>query len=235
MIHNDSNARERREQRMSEQDTPGDAQLPPAAVRTSVRIPLQFGDGYRTQAQAFTFKGLVDGLEHLAFGLGRYEEARVPLVRVHSECLTGDVFGSARCDCGPQLRDAAEKISNAGGYLIYLRQEGRGIGLYNKLDAYALQDQGLNTYEANEALGLPSDDRDYAAAAQMLHTLGVSQIRLLSNNPDKAAQLSRHGIAVRAKVPTGVFVTSSNLRYLQTKVAVTGHRIALSPALNPAA
>jgi GTP cyclohydrolase II len=212
---------------MSEQSAPGPE---PAAIRNSVRIPLQFEDGFRTQAQAFTFEGLVDGLEHVAFGLGRYVDQKTPLVRVHSECLTGDVFGSARCDCGPQLRDAAEKISKAGGYLIYLRQEGRGIGLYNKLDAYALQDQGLNTYEANEALGLPSDGRDYAAAAQMLHALGVSQIRLLSNNPDKEAQLVRRGIKVRDKVPTGVFVTASNLRYLQTKVAVTGHRIALNPA-----
>ena len=208
----------------------GSEALPPAAVRTSVGIPLQFGDGYRTQAQVFTFEGLVDGQEHVAMGLGPFREAAVPLVRLHSECLTGDVFGSARCDCGPQLRDAVEKITQSGGYLIYLRQEGRGIGLYNKLDAYALQDQGLNTYEANEALGLPSDGRDYGAAAQILHALGVSRIRLLSNNPDKAAQLSSRGISVRAKVPTGVFVTPSNLRYLQTKVTVTGHRIALSPA-----
>jgi GTP cyclohydrolase II len=162
--------------------------------------------------------------------LGRYDEVDIPLVRLHSECMTGDVFGSARCDCGPQLRDAAEKVGQAGGYLIYLRQEGRGIGLYNKLDAYALQDQGLNTYEANEALGLPSDARDYSAAAQMLKTLGAERIRLLSNNPDKAAQLVGHGIEVKGKVPTGVFVTPTNLRYLQTKVNVTGHRIALNGA-----
>ena len=208
----------------------GSEALPPAAVRTSVRIPLQFGDGYRTEARVFTFEGLVDGQEHVAMGLGPFEQAAVPLVRLHSECLTGDVFGSARCDCGPQLRDAAEKITQSGGYLIYLRQEGRGIGLYNKLDAYALQDQGLNTYEANEALGLPSDARSYAAAAQILRTLKAPEIQLLSNNPDKAAQLGRHGITVRDKVPTGVFVTSSNLRYLQTKVSVTGHRIALNSA-----
>jgi GTP cyclohydrolase II len=163
-------------------------------------------------------------------GLGPYREAAVPLVRLHSECLTGDVFGSARCDCGPQLRDAAEQITNVGGYLIYLRQEGRGIGLYNKLDAYALQDKGLNTYEANEALGLPSDARDYTAAAQILHALEAPEIRLLSNNPDKAVQLGRNGITVRDKVPTGVFVTASNLRYLQTKVSVTGHGIVLNPA-----
>lgn len=209
----------------------GDGDSPTASVRTSVRIPLlRFGAGagFETDARAFTFKGLVDGQEHLAFGLGPYREAGdVPLVRLHSECLTGDVFGSARCDCGPQLEDAARRISRDGGYLLYLRQEGRGIGLYNKLDAYALQDQGLDTFEANEALGLPSDGRDYAAAAQILRALGVPEIRLLSNNPDKAAQLGRHGIAVRERVPTGVFVTPSNLRYLQAKVEIAGHRIVL--------
>jgi GTP cyclohydrolase II len=220
---------------MSEQSTPERAGLPSATIRTSVRIPLQFGDGYRTEAQAFTFGGLVDGQEHLAFGLGAFAEAEVPLVRLHSECLTGDVFGSARCDCGPQLRDAAQKISRAGGYLIYLRQEGRGIGLYNKIDAYALQDQGMNTYEANVALGLPPDGRDYSAAAQMLRTLGVSRIRLLSNNPDKAVQLGRRGITVLDKVPTGVFATPSNLRYLQAKVSVSGHLITLNPSLKPVA
>ena len=203
------------------------ASLAPASVRTSVRIPLGFSDGFKVEAQVFTFDGLADGQEHLALGLGDYRHTRTPLVRLHSECLTGDVFGSARCDCGPQLRDAAEQISLAGGYLLYLRQEGRGIGLYNKLDAYALQDQGLNTYEANEALGLPSDGRDYTAAAQMLSTLGARRIELLSNNPDKAKQLAAHGIEIQRKVPTGVFVTPTNLRYLQTKVNVTGHQILL--------
>jgi GTP cyclohydrolase II len=203
------------------------ASLAPASVRTSVRIPLRFSDGFHVDAQVFTFDGLVDGQEHIALALGDYRHTKTPLVRLHSECLTGDVFGSARCDCGPQLRDAAEKISRVGGYLVYLRQEGRGIGLYNKLDAYALQDQGLNTYEANEALGLPSDGRDYTAAAQMLTTLGARRIELLSNNPDKAKQLSAHGIEIQRKVPTGVFVTPTNLRYLQAKVNVTGHQILL--------
>ena len=211
------------------------AALAQASVRTSVRIPLQFSDGFRVEAQVFTFDGLADGLEHVALGLGDFRHTDTPLVRLHSECLTGDVFGSARCDCGPQLRDAAEQISKAGGYLLYLRQEGRGIGLYNKLDAYALQDQGLNTYEANEALGLPSDGRDYTAAAQMLTTLGARRIELLSNNPDKAKQLAVHGIEIQRKVPTGVFVTPTNLRYLQTKVNVTGHQILLDSAVVPAA
>ena len=203
------------------------ASLAPASVRTSVRIPLRFGDGFHVEAQVFTFDGLVDGQEHIALALGDYRNTSTPLVRLHSECLTGDVFGSARCDCGPQLRDATEKIAQVGGYLLYLRQEGRGIGLYNKLDAYALQDQGLNTYEANEALGLPSDGRDYTAAAQMLTTLGARRIELLSNNPDKAKQLAAHGIEIQRKVPTGVFVTPTNLRYLQAKVNVTGHQILL--------
>ena len=126
----------------------------------------------------FTFPGLADGKEHLALGLGDPDAARgAPLVRPHSECLTGDVFGSARCDCGPQLREAVERITEAGGYLLYLRQEGRGIGLYAKLDAYALQDAGLDTYEANLALGHGEDERDYTAAAQMLRPSGVDRIR----------------------------------------------------------
>jgi GTP cyclohydrolase II len=213
------------------------ASFAPTSVRTSVRLPLRFSDGFHVDAQVFTFDGLADGQEHVALALGDYRHTSTPLVRLHSECLTGDVFGSARCDCGPQLRDATEKIAQVGGYLLYLRQEGRGIGLYNKLDAYALQDQGLNTYEANEALGLPSDGRDYTAAAQMLTTLGARRIELLSNNPDKAKQLSAHGIEIQRKVPTGVFVTPTNLRYLQTKVTVTGHQILLdgSGATIPAA
>src|SRR5689334_9417477 len=129
--------------------------LPEAAVRTQVRVPLRFADGYATSAVVTTFHGLVDGREHLALGLGR--QTAVPLVRPHSECLTGDVFGSQRCDCGPQLREAVQRIAETGGYVLYLRQEGRGIGLYDKLDAYALQDAGVDTYDANVALGHGED------------------------------------------------------------------------------
>jgi GTP cyclohydrolase II len=194
--------------------------LPDAAVRTQVTVPMRFPDGYATTARVISFTGLVDGREHLAFGLGR--TTSVPLVRPHSECLTGDVFGSQRCDCGPQLREAVERITAAGGYLLYLRQEGRGIGLYDKLDAYALQDAGLDTYEANLALGFAPDERDYAAAAQMLGALGVSTISLLSNNPDKAAQLGRLGLTIAARVPTGVHLSEANAGYLSAK-ARNGH------------
>jgi GTP cyclohydrolase II len=199
--------------------------FPAATQRSRVRVPLRFGDGYSVDAELVTFHGLVDGQEHVAVVLG--EPGPTPLVRLHSECLTGDVFGSARCDCGPQLREAVERIAERGGVLLYLRQEGRGIGLYNKLDAYALQDQGLDTYAANTALGLPEDDRDYTAAAQMLKALGIESLDLLSNNPDKAGQLRELGIDVHDRVPTGVFTTAHNVRYLRAKVLQTQHTLPL--------
>ncbi|MFI6868128.1 GTP cyclohydrolase II [Nocardia sp. NPDC050406] len=197
-----------------------------ASVRTRVRIPLTFADGYSTTAEAVTFTGLGDGREHVAFVLG--EPGETPLVRLHSECLTGDVFGSARCDCGPQLRESVQRIAETGGVLLYLRQEGRDIGLYNKLDAYALQDQGRDTYQANTDLGFPEDARDYTAAAQMLSALGISELDLLTNNPDKSRQLIDLGIAVRSTVPTGVHATPNNLRYLRAKVDHTGHTIQIA-------
>src|SRR3954454_7524982 len=206
--------------------------LPTATIRTEVSVPLRFADGDAVVARAFTFDGLADGQEHLAFRLGDQDSAvtgrawgTAPLVRVHSECLTGDVFGSQRCDCGPQLREAVERIAEAGGFLLYLRQEGRGIGLYRKLDAYALQDTGLDTYEANVALGHREDERSYVVAAQMLQALGVSRIALLSNNPDKARQLSRNGVTVAACVPTGVHLSAANTRYLVTKARRGAHTL----------
>lgn len=199
--------------------------LPVATVRTQVTVPLRLPDGYATTARVFSFDGLVDAREHLAFGLGDWAGARdrhlvdgpAPLVRPHSECLTGDVFGSQRCDCGPQLREAVERIATVGGFLLYLRQEGRGVGLYTKLDAYALQDGGLDTYEANIALGHREDERDYTAAAQMLGALGAERIALLSNNPDKAVQLNRLGVTVTERVPTGVYLSPANAAYLAAK------------------
>ena len=199
-----------------------------ATERTRVRVPLRFGDGYTVTAEVVTFHGLADGEEHLALVFGDPKEWDVPLVRMHSECLTGDVFGSARCDCGPQLREAVELIAGTGGVLLYLRQEGRGIGLYNKLDAYALQDAGLDTYQANTALGFAEDARDYTAAAQMLAALGIDELDLLSNNPDKARQLRDLGVGVRRATSTGVFATDSNLRYLHAKVEHTQHDIDLT-------
>ena len=148
-------------------------------------------------------------------------------MRLHSECLTGDVLGSERCDCGPQLQEAVARICEVGGYLLYLRQEGRGIGLYNKIDAYALQEAGLDTYEANLALGFGEDERDYTVAAQMLLGLGVDRLDLLTNNPDKAAQLEAAGIRVDRRVPTGLHVTSVNGRYLAAKAGRGRHRLSL--------
>jgi GTP cyclohydrolase II len=210
--------------------------LPTPAIRTQVELPLRFADGYVTEARVFSFDGLVDDREHLAFALGdraaplRGDGPCVPLIRPHSECLTGDVFGSERCDCGPQLREAVERIADVGGYLLYLRQEGRGIGLYSKLEAYALQDAGADTYEANLALGHGEDERSYLAAAQMLHALGASTVALLSNNPYKARQLRSCGVTVVEQVPTGVHLSEANQRYLETKATRGRHTLDLSAA-----
>jgi GTP cyclohydrolase II len=194
-----------------------------AAIRRRIRLPLRFADGYSTSATVVSFTGLADAQQHVAFELGRPSAAGPPLVRLHSECLTGDVFGSQRCDCGPQLREAVERISTHGGYVLYLRQEGRGIGLYDKLDAYALQDRGLDTYDANLALGHQADERDYTGAAQMLHALGARRIVLLSNNPDKGAQLARLGITIASRIPTTLHLTGANAAYLATKARRGGH------------
>ena len=197
-----------------------------AVVRRSVRMPLRLADGSSVPARMSTFHGLVDGREHVAIGLGDRASdggerpgAGVPLVRLHSECLTGDVLGSDRCDCGPQLQEAIHRLAATGGYLLYLRQEGRDIGLYNKIDAYALQDDGLDTYAANRALGFADDARDYTVAVQMLVALGVERLDLLSNNPDKAAQLEAAGLRVERRVRTGLHLSEVNHGYLATKAA----------------
>ncbi|HYF71206.1 MAG TPA: GTP cyclohydrolase II [Nocardioides sp.] len=199
-----------------------------ARVRTELRVPLRLADGWSSVAGVYTFDGLGDPREHLALRLGAPGD--VPLVRVHSECLTGDVFGSQRCDCGPQLHEGFRRVDAVGGYVLYLRQEGRGIGLYPKLDAYALQDAGLDTFEANLALGYAEDERDYSVAAQMLTALGVSRVALLSNNPDKAEQLARGGITVTARVPTAVHRSDANARYLAAKARRADHTLEGMPA-----
>jgi GTP cyclohydrolase II len=207
--------------------------LPTATIRTQIMLPLRFADGFATTARVYSFDGLADGREHLALGLGDRASAvsvdtgAAPLVRVHSECFTGDVLGSERCDCGPQLLEAVRRIEEVGGLLLYLRQEGRGIGLYAKLDAYALQDSGLDTYDANLALGYTEDGRDYTVAAQMLRALGLDRVALLSNNPDKSAQLDRLGITVTQRVPTGLHLNATNARYLATKARRGAHTLDL--------
>lgn len=169
------------------------------------------------------FRSTLDGTEHLA--IVKHPLPAVPLVRLHSECLTGDALGSLRCDCGPQLQESLRQIAESdGGAVIYLRgQEGRGIGLANKIRAYALQDTGLDTVEANAALGFASDARDYGVASQMLRALGISSLTLLSNNPDKADALECYGISVAERRPLVIAPNPFNLRYLTTKREKFGH------------
>ncbi|GAB2786843.1 GTP cyclohydrolase II [Streptomyces daliensis] len=194
-----------------------------AMVRTRVTVPVSAGSTWKP-AEMVTFSDLIDDGEHIAVTFAPLSS--VPLVRLHSECLTGDVFGSGRCDCGPQLDESVSMIADAGGILLYLRQEGRGIGLYNKIDTYRVQDElQLDTFAANRELDFSDDSRDYRVAAQMLQALGVQRIRLLTNNPDKQAQLESAGIAVDEVVPTGTFRTAYNDRYLRAKVEHSGHTI----------
>ena len=161
---------------------------------------------------------------HVALTLGEIDDGRPVLVRVHSECLTGDVFGSSRCDCGEQLAESLRFLQEqGGGVLLYLRQEGRGIGLTRKVSAYALQEQGLDTVEANLALGLPEDMRDYRGAAEMLLDLGVRRACLLTNNPAKIEGLERYGVEIVARIPLGISPNPSNLGYLRTKREKMGH------------
>jgi 3,4-dihydroxy 2-butanone 4-phosphate synthase / GTP cyclohydrolase II len=164
--------------------------------------------------------------EHVALTIGAIDDGRPVVVRVHSECLTGDVLGSSRCDCGEQLNDSLRFLQEQGrGILLYLRQEGRGIGLTNKISAYALQEQGLDTVEANLALGLPEDMRNYRAAAEMLLDLGVWRARLLTNNPAKVEGLECYGVEVVERIPLSMSPNPSNLGYLRTKREKMGHLI----------
>jgi len=194
-----------------------------ASVRNRVVIPLHKQGGI--EATFITFGGLVDGKEHIAIALGDYDSVDIPLVRIHSECLTGDVFASQRCDCGAQLEEAIQKVEEQGGYILYLRQEGRGIGLYNKIDAYALQLEGYDTFEANEKLGFADDLRDFEVAAQMLHSLEASTVRLLSNNPNKVQQLQHYHITVSEMVTTGAYISAGNHSYLKAKVLKANHQM----------
>jgi len=195
-------------------------------------LPSAFG-----QFRAIGYRNELDGSEHVAIVKGQPEQATGPvLVRVHSECLTGDAFGSLRCDCRPQLEAALRMIEAAGeGVVVYLRQEGRGIGLINKLRAYSLQDGGLDTVEANERLGFPADLRNYGVGAQILSDLGVHRLRLITNNPRKIAGLGGYGLQVEDRVPLVMDPSQHNASYLQTKQTKLGHLMDSGTSQGPAA
>jgi 3,4-dihydroxy 2-butanone 4-phosphate synthase/GTP cyclohydrolase II len=202
--------------------------LPKKAVTTSSgRIAVRGGEAVvRTEFGTFRLIAYYDrdGLEHLAVIKGAVKGKSGVLCRVHSECLTGEVFRSRRCDCGPQLDLAMQKIEAAGsGVIVYLRQEGRGIGLVNKIRAYALQDQGADTVEANEALGFPPDLRKYDVAAAILRDLGVRSVQLMTNNPQKIEGLREQHLLVDARIPHVAETNEDNRRYLETKRARMGH------------
>lgn len=189
-------------------------------VAARARLPVEAADN----AEIVAFRSRDDATEHVALILGS-PDGTPPLVRLHSECLTGDVLGSLKCDCGPQLHAALDAMASRWGILLYLRQEGRGIGLINKLRAYALQDQGHDTVDANLRLGFAVDARDFGVAAQMLKLIGQTNIRLLTNNPEKVAQLQARGITVAERVPHKLPANPHNARYLDTKRDRTGHQL----------
>ena len=195
----------------------------------AARMPTVYGE-----FDTYTYSSMVDSRTHVAFCVGierppedggRFPPISVPvLVRVHSQCLTGDAFGSLRCDCGEQLREALTRIQKEGhGILLYISQEGRGIGLAHKMRAYALQDDGLDTVEANQKLGFKADEREFGTGAQILHDLGVRQLRVLTNNPKKLAALEGYGLEITAQIPMTVKPNPHNKRYLQTKRDKMGH------------
>ncbi|MGY3569474.1 GTP cyclohydrolase II [Vibrio sp. SCSIO 43135] len=192
------------------------------------RVDLKVGAKSNIDAEILSFSDLKTDKEHVAVIFKQADlQGDAPLVRMHSECLTGDVFHSSRCDCGEQLEETINKMGEHGGIILYLRQEGRGIGLYNKIDAYRLQSEGMNTYEANNHLGFGDDLRDFTEAAQMLDALGVKQIRLVTNNPKKVKELKENGIEIVEVVNTSAHIKHGNESYLQAKVSHGKHNLKL--------
>jgi 3,4-dihydroxy 2-butanone 4-phosphate synthase/GTP cyclohydrolase II len=191
------------------------------AKEQEVSLPTQYGE-----FKLHLYRSLVDSQHHAALVMGEVRGKENVLVRVHSECLTGDVFGSLRCDCGPQLHDALKRIAQEGeGVLVYMRQEGRGIGFANKIHAYALQEKGLDTVEANEKLGFKPDLREYGLGAQILVDLGLHSIRLLTNNPKKVVGLEGFNLRIVEQVPIRATPTPHNVKYLETKKTKMGHAL----------
>ncbi|KJY79345.1 GTP cyclohydrolase [Vibrio coralliilyticus] len=192
------------------------------------RVDFKVGKNSDIEAELLSFKGLKTDKEHVAIIFKQADKTQSsPLVRLHSECLTGDVFHSSRCDCGEQLDETINKMGESGGIILYLRQEGRGIGLYNKIDAYKLQSEGLNTYEANNHLGFGDDLRDFTEAAQMLKALDVNKIRLITNNPKKIRELKEHGVEIEDTVNTSAHIKDGNEGYLKAKVSHGKHDLKL--------
>jgi len=195
--------------------------------QVEVKLPTRFGD-----FELVAYKQTTTGEEHIALVKGQWDPNEAILVRVHSSCVTGDIFGSCRCDCGPQLHRAMEMIETAGkGVIVYMQQEGRGIGLLNKLKAYKLQEQGADTVEANLMLGFDMDARDYGVGAQILHDLGVRKMRLLTNNPRKRTGLVGYGLEIVENMPIEIESNIHNERYLRTKKEKLGHNLRLSKGL----
>lgn len=191
--------------------------------QVQVEMPTAYGD-----FQLRAFKDQSNDQDHLVLTKGTWTEDEAVLVRVHSSCLTGDIFGSCRCDCGPQLHKAMELINQEGkGAIVYMNQEGRGIGLLNKLKAYKLQEEGLDTYEANEKLGFKPDERDYGIGAQMLRAIGIRKMKLMSNNPKKRSGLIGYGLEITDNIPLEIESNIHNERYLETKRDKAGHSIKL--------